>query len=54
MDNTKTTLISEICNYFKNTHNEQDLKNLQEFSVEKLNDILNEIKDIVHIQYYKN
>ncbi len=45
MDNTKTTLISEIWNYCKHTHNEQDFKDLQEFSVEELHGILSEIKE---------
>ncbi len=45
MCNTKTTLISEIWDYCKHTHNEKDLKDLQEFSVEELHDILSEIKE---------
>ena len=45
MDNTKETLMSEIWSYCKHTHNEQDLKDLQEFSVDDLHDILSEIKE---------
>jgi len=48
MENTKTTLITEIWDFYKHTHNEQDLKDLQEFiennttlSVEELREILN-------------
>jgi len=44
MENTKTTLITEIWDFYKHTHNEQDLKDLQEFTVEELNNILNELK----------
>ncbi len=44
MKNTKTSLITEIWGYCKHTHNEQDLKDLQEFTVEELNNILNELK----------
>ncbi len=44
MKNTKTSLITEIWSYCKHTHNEQDYKDLQEFSVEELNNILNELK----------
>ena len=45
MENTKETLTSEIWGYCKRTHNEQDLKDLQEFSVEDLRGILSEIKE---------
>ena len=44
MKNTKTSLITEIWSCCKHTHNEQDYKDLQEFSVEELNNILNELK----------
>ena len=41
---TKNILITEIWSYCKHTHNEQDYKDLQEFSVEELVYILNELK----------
>ena len=43
-NHTKNILITEIWSYCKHTHNEQDLKDLQEFTVEELVDILNELK----------
>lgn len=45
MDNAKQTLMSEIWSYCKRTHNEQDFKDLQEFSVDDLRGILSEIKE---------
>jgi len=37
-------LIQEIWEYCKHTHNDQDYKDLQEFSVDELTEILNDIK----------
>ena len=42
---TKETLIQEIWEYCKHTHNDQDYKDLQEFSVNELKEILNDLKN---------
>ena len=42
---TKETLIQDIWGYCKHTHNDQDYKDLQEFSVDELKIILKNLKD---------
>ena len=41
----KETLIQSIWGYCKHTHNDQDYKDLQEFSVDELKEILTDLKD---------
>ena len=42
---TKETLIQSIWGYCKHTHNDQDYKDLQEFSVDELKEILKDLKN---------
>jgi hypothetical protein len=43
----KTDLIEQITKLVKYTHNEQDIKDLESFSIEELKEILKDILDSI-------